>query len=73
MQVQTPEDDVFTEESYHNFLKKKHYIDNERIRPLNKSFWEAMATPEADFTQDENWDELKSLFQTPRTEPDNAL
>jgi hypothetical protein len=68
VQTQTPEDVVFTEESYQNFLKDKQHIDNERIRPPSMSFWEAMASPDADFTKDENWKDLKSLFQAPMME-----
>ncbi|GHV70268.1 hypothetical protein AGMMS49928_17390 [Spirochaetia bacterium] len=38
-------------ETYKNYLEDNDTFSNERIRPDGESFWDAMLSKEADFTQ----------------------
>ena len=44
-------DEFFTEESYREYLKKQNAVSNERLRGKNETIFEALASPEADFTR----------------------
>jgi len=43
-------DDIFSEESYNDFLKSESVVPNTRQRDNGVSFIDAMLSPEADFS-----------------------
>ena len=42
---------TLSHESYRDYLEHKDTFSNERIRPNEVSFWDAMLSEEADFTK----------------------
>ncbi len=57
-------DDIFSEESYNDFLKSESVVPNTRQRDNGVSFIDAMLSPEADFTKSENGENIVSSLKS---------
>ncbi|MDR3144931.1 MAG: hypothetical protein LBU21_01500 [Treponema sp.] len=55
---------VFTDEDYEEYLKKKEYINNTRIRPDNMDFFDWLSSEDADMSKTPEGRQLIAALQS---------
>jgi len=50
--------ELFTEESYQNYINQKNALVNKRLRGKDETIFDALLSEEADFTKSPNADEI---------------
>ena len=50
-------------QAWQNYIKNNETISNERLRPDNISFWDAILSEEADFTKTHNGKKIAELIR----------
>jgi len=53
----------FTINTYNDYLKTRKTIENERYRKPNETIFDALLSPEADFTKNENTNEILNALE----------
>jgi len=50
-------------QAWQNYLDNKETVSNERLRPDNISFWDAILSEDADFTKTQNGKKIAELIR----------
>jgi len=53
----------FSQQAWQNYLDNKETVNNERLRPDNMSFWDAILSEEADFTKTPEGKKIAELIK----------
>jgi len=52
----------FSKEAYQRYLEGRKTVENERYRKPDETIFNALLSEEADFTKDENMEEIKDIL-----------
>ena len=56
--------EIYTAESFREFVNKKSLVHNEKLRGDNETIFDALASAEADFVDDPEYQEVVSTIRS---------